>query len=140
MSIVGTENVVVTLTQINCGRCAGTYAINERYRAEQEKIGGGWNCPYCQTSWGYSQNNENARLKRQLAVAEQREKWERERAERNRQRAETNARRAAAARGQVTKIKRRVSKGVCPCCSRTFVDLARHMAGQHPDYAGDCDE
>lgn len=24
---------------------------------------------------------------------------------------------------------------VCPCCNRTFQNVARHIAGQHPDYA-----
>jgi hypothetical protein len=28
----------------------------------------------------------------------------------------------------------RASNGVCPCCNRSFVNLARHMAGQHPRY------
>lgn len=25
--------------------------------------------------------------------------------------------------------------GACPCCNRTFVQLARHMKSRHPDYA-----
>jgi hypothetical protein len=41
----------------------------------------------------------------------------------------------AAQKGVTTRIKRRVANGVCPCCKRTFQDLARHMAGQHPRYA-----
>jgi hypothetical protein len=44
-------------------------------------------------------------------------------------------RRAAAARGRVTKIKNRVGHGVCPCCNRTFENLARHMTSQHPSFA-----
>lgn len=44
-------------------------------------------------------------------------------------------RQAAAARGVVTRVKRRIGKGVCPCCNRTFQDLARHMTGQHPDWS-----
>lgn len=27
-----------------------------------------------------------------------------------------------------------VGAGVCPCCNRTFKNLARHMAGQHPGF------
>lgn len=46
-------------------------------------------------------------------------------------------RRAAAWKGQTTKIKRRVQHGVCPCCNRTFADLAAHMANKHPDFAQD---
>lgn len=41
---------------------------------------------------------------------------------------------AAAAKGQVTKIKKRVGNGVCPCCKRTFKDLAQHMANKHPEF------
>lgn len=54
--------------------------------------------------------------------------------------AETERRRAAAARGQVTKLKKRAAVGVCPCCNRTFSDLARHMAGQHPEFISQPDE
>lgn len=39
-----------------------------------------------------------------------------------------------AMRGQVTKLKKRVASGVCPCCHRTFANVQRHMEGQHPDY------
>lgn len=40
-------------------------------------------------------------------------------------------------KGQVTKIKNRVGNGVCPCCNRTFANLANHMASKHKDYAGE---
>lgn len=37
-------------------------------------------------------------------------------------------------KGQLTKTKKRLAGGVCPCCNRSFVSLAKHMANQHPDY------
>lgn len=40
----------------------------------------------------------------------------------------------AATRGHLTRQKRRVAAGVCPCCNRTFQQLARHMATKHPDF------
>ena len=58
---------------------------------------------------------------------------------RRRSQAEAQARTAdyqrRAAKGQLTKAKKRIAAGVCPCCNRTFQNLARHMAGQHPDYS-----
>lgn len=46
-----------------------------------------------------------------------------------------NAERSAAAqKGLVTRIKNRVGHGVCPCCNRTFSDLARHMKSKHDGY------
>lgn len=40
----------------------------------------------------------------------------------------------AATRGQLTKARRRAAHGVCPCCHRTFQQLARHMQNKHPDF------
>ena len=40
-----------------------------------------------------------------------------------------------ATKGQLTRTKKRVAHGVCPCCKRSFTNLARHMTGQHPDYS-----
>lgn len=41
----------------------------------------------------------------------------------------------AASKGQLTKAKKRIGKGVCPCCNRHFTNVERHMSTQHPDYA-----
>jgi hypothetical protein len=44
----------------------------------------------------------------------------------------------AATRGHLTRKQKqlgRVKAGVCPCCNRTFQNLARHMSNQHPEYA-----
>jgi len=46
----------------------------------------------------------------------------------------------AATKGQLTKAKRRIGKGVCPCCNRHFANVERHMSTQHPDYASDSNE
>ena len=37
-------------------------------------------------------------------------------------------------RGVATRMKNRIKVGVCPCCNRTFQDLAKHMASQHKDF------
>lgn len=40
----------------------------------------------------------------------------------------------SATRGHLTRTKKRHAAGVCPCCNRTFAQLARHMATKHPDW------
>lgn len=40
----------------------------------------------------------------------------------------------AATRGHLTRVKKRAAHGVCPCCNRTFQNVARHMESRHPDY------
>lgn len=51
--------------------------------------------------------------------------------------AEAVKRSAAAYKGAATRLKNRAKAGVCPCCNRTFQNLARHMASQHPDHETD---
>lgn len=60
-------------------------------------------------------------------------------AERNRLRATRDLltheeRSHAATRGHLTRTKKRVAHGVCPCCNRTFQQLGRHMKAKHPEY------
>lgn len=43
----------------------------------------------------------------------------------------------AATRGHLTRVKKRVQHGVCPCCNRTFQNLQRHMTSKHPDYSAE---
>ena len=120
-------NVSVQLTVINCGVCGGTYAINERHRQLCSEEGKSWHCPYCKTGWGYS-TSEIHTLKSELARAKKEKEW----AEQEAMNAE-NRRRAE--KGAKTRLKNRIAKGVCPCCTRSFVNLKRHMDNKHPDYS-----
>lgn len=118
--------VEVVLTEINCGECGGTYAINERYRLQQYQKGGCWTCPYCKTGWGYSQDNENSKLKQKLEEQIREATRQAERA----QRAEQDA---AKKTKKLKRLEKRVHAGVCPCCTRTFQNLQRHMKTKHPE-------
>lgn len=40
----------------------------------------------------------------------------------------------AAVRKHARRLERRVRSGVCPCCNRTFVNMARHMKTKHKDF------
>jgi hypothetical protein len=46
--------------------------------------------------------------------------------------ASANAR-AETAERKVQQAKRRAVAGVCPCCTRTFVNVQRHMKSKHPN-------
>ncbi len=46
---------------------------------------------------------------------------------------DTEARRRAQ-KSATTRITRRVSVGTCPCCHRTFKQLAQHMKNKHPNF------
>jgi DNA-directed RNA polymerase subunit RPC12/RpoP len=112
--------VQVELTEINCGECGGTYAINERYRQQKHQKGESWSCPYCRVYWGYSGNSENEKLRRELAAEKQRK--EAALARENEERA---------AKEKLERKLKRVDRGVCPECNRSFQNLARHMKCKH---------
>jgi len=38
------------------------------------------------------------------------------------------------ARKQIVKMQKRAAAGVCPCCNRSFTNMARHMATKHPEF------
>jgi Asp-tRNA(Asn)/Glu-tRNA(Gln) amidotransferase A subunit family amidase len=59
-------------------------------------------------------------------------------AERDQAKAEARGQKAAKTRikNDRDRIRDRVGAGVCPCCNRTFKQLARHMQAKHPDYPG----
>jgi hypothetical protein len=73
------------------------------------------------------QENEKERLKKELAAVLRERDFERERAA-------TNYAAREKAERKLRKIERKVSGGVCPCCNRTFVALARHMKTKHPEF------
>jgi uncharacterized small protein (DUF1192 family) len=75
-------------------------------------------------------------LKSEEKAREANEAWLRRRIVRAEADAESAKRSRNAYKGLFGRTKKRVAAGVCPCCNRTFENLARHMAGEHPGYAG----
>lgn len=72
---------------------------------------------------------EAERLRRQVQVARDSEAFYRERAAFER-------RSAAAYKGQVTRLRNLMAKGICPVagCRRNFENVRAHMATQHPEW------
>lgn len=86
---------------------------------------------YCPNGHGQSYNESTAeRLRRQLEANEQALSWEKERTA-------SLHKQLAKERKATTRLKRRVSVGVCPCCQRTVAQLARHMQTKHPEFVNE---
>ena len=122
-------NVTTTYTIIDCSECNVLFGITGEFEQRRRTDGGTFYCPV-----GHAQHYRDSTEKR---LAREREAHARTIARFDQVRAERDAieRSRSATRGQLTKVKNRVANGVCPCCSRTFSDLARHMTAKHPDYA-----
>lgn len=137
MSVNALNQTTIQLSQINCGECGGTYAINERYRAQKAQDGGTWNCPYCRCGWGYAHNNENAKLKAKVDELTRSRDFYLSNAANERKAREATERRLTAQRSATKRIKNRVKHGVCPCCTRSFDNLREHMKTKHPEYVAE---
>jgi hypothetical protein len=123
-----------TITVIECCVCSIDFGLGKVFIAHRREDHGTF---YCPNGHGQSYTGDNAeeQLRKEVERLARQRDLAREDRDRQRDRRLTAERQRAAAKGQVTKIKNRVARGVCPCCSRTFENVASHMAGQHPDYA-----
>jgi hypothetical protein len=126
-----------TLVVVTCATCGVTYAIPERFEKSALKWRGdrsnGWKicCPFGHT-WWYVGETDQERLKRERDEA-------RLQRDATRYLLDHEQRSHIATRGHLTRKRKqldRVAAGVCPCCKRSFKNLARHMAGQHPEFSG----
>jgi len=116
---------------IFCYSCGVEFHIAEAFNSDLVKSKRSFYCPnghsqaYCENE-ADKLRREKDRLTQQLAQKDDEIKWQRD----HRLEAE---RKVVAAKGQITKLKKRAKAGVCPCCNRTFSDMAAHMKTKHPD-------
>jgi hypothetical protein len=116
-----------------CGECGIRWAMPPRFVEGRRNDGKTFYCPngharVFRESEADKLRRERDHLKQQLVERD-------DRINRERECREAAERRASAARGQVARLKNRAAAGVCPCCNRTFSQLARHMADKHPGFA-----
>lgn len=123
-----TTVTMVTLTAMTCSTCGCVYGLNEEFRQARKADGQAWYAP-C----GHGACYRETDLVRERRARERAEL----RAENERRWKEAAQRSAISLRGVVTRTKRRIAAGKCPCCKTEFGDLQGHMAQQHPDYAGE---
>ncbi len=124
------------LTVVRCW-CGIQHAIPESLHNEQirKKDIGGELSVYCPVGHTYiaAGETEADKLRKQLTAKQAR--LERIQADRDRQKNKLTA-----TKGVVTRLKKRVGNGVCPCCNRHFANLYRHMNGQHPGFVEEKDD
>ena len=123
------------MKSINCHKCNMQFAVSNAFYATalQMKEDLTFYCPAGHPQVFVSGESQETKLRR-----------ERDRLKQNTAMLEDSlrhanadrdaARRSASAyKGTATRMKNRAKAGVCPCCNRTFLNLARHMKSQHTD-------
>jgi hypothetical protein len=123
---VVTFTTATTIVVETCYTCGVVFGLGAEFRQARINDKKEWYCPN-----GHGQHyigkSEAERLRQQLD-------WANSRAASWKDQAETAEARRRGEKAAKTRLKNRIAKGVCPCCNRSFVDLGRHMAGQHPHF------
>lgn len=114
--------------RLQCSECGVNYYFPEKWCTNAASGKKDWECPN-----GHRQVFKDSELDR---VRRERDSLKQQTA-----RLEDEAREARARADKAEKVtkrlKKRSSAGTCPCCSRTFSNMAEHMKGQHPEFVAD---
>lgn len=125
LEYAGTLTVVTCWCGIRHAVPSELYEFMERQHANGQKQRG-ITCPLGH-SWAIAGEGEAEKLRKQLD-----REHTRLAATRDLLRAEERSH--TATRGHLTRQRKRVQAGVCPCCGRTFKQLAAHMKTKHPEF------
>jgi len=122
--------------KINCCKCYTPFlVIDSAYRRWSEQ-GEGFYCPYCGTSQHFTVSKVDA-LKKEISSMKRQLKSTKDSRDYWLSRHDEVERRRVAQKAATTRLKNRVKNGVCPCCNRSFQNLAKHMSVKHPNYSPD---
>jgi hypothetical protein len=127
------ETLVEEMVFITCPvqGCGVTFAVTDGFNELRKRDGKDFYCPNGHSLIKTISDAQTIKdLRKSLERAESNAKY-------FRGEAEAMARSRNATKGQLTKIKRRIANGVCPCCNRSFEDLHAHMTSEHPKYLGE---
>lgn len=125
---MSTQTFTGTLVVVHCCACGVPFGMSQGMHDTRRNDHQSFYCPAGHRQFFPAKSVEE-RLRQRLAVAEDSERF-------YRQQAATARRSAAAQKGQVTRIRNLIAKGVCPVpgCRRNFTNVRDHMATVHPDF------
>lgn len=118
-----------------CYKCKVPLWLDEAEERVLRQTGGEFFC-----RWGHGQVFAAGKTEAEVAREERdEERRRRERLEQENARlafeANESAEAARKAEAETARLKKRAGAGICPCCNRTFTQLARHMQAKHPEIA-----
>lgn len=126
-----TEVITETFKIVSCYTCGVRFGIgSELYRRVVTDAKGSVHCPACGSLTCWRESDDQKRIKE----LERKLQWEADEVARQKRMREITESSLAATKGVVTKLSKRISAGVCPCCHRTVKQLAAHMKSKHPLY------
>lgn len=112
-----------------CCNCGVEFGITETMRAYRKKDGALFYCPN-----GHAQRFTETTEAKLKAAQDENERLKQRLAQKDAEISDAHAE-AAKVKREAERIRKRIDAGVCPCCNRTFQNLARHMKTKHPEAA-----
>ena len=113
-----TISVNLDMVTMACS-CGFVFAVPSDFEELRRKDHKTWRCPRGCSQY-FPQETEEERL--------------RKKATRLTAQLDQEAAESASLRRKLAQTQKRIAKGVCPCCKRSFVNVKRHMASKHPSY------
>ncbi len=132
--MASTIDLLTKIRLQECVDCGITFGFPSAFDDQLRENHRSFYCPNGH-SQSYVGKTEAEKLREKLEAKERDIANMETRLQNQRDRAVTAERRVTALKGEVTKAKNRAAKGVCPApgCKRSFVNVARHVAKQHPE-------
>ncbi len=125
----------VTFAVKTCGKCGIHYGVPSDFMDHRKIDGATWYCPNGHP-WVVAKTKVQE-LEEQVAQESKRREEAVDRANRQRERAIAAERTTIAYRGHLTRVKKRIGNGACPCCNRHFKNVEHHMKSKHPTYSAE---
>ena len=123
MTLFSVDMVVLTCCNDDCGI---SFAVPAWWHKGKCETHSRFHCPNGHEQYFSSESDvEKARRERDIA---------RQQVARAEQEAAEAQQRAIKLERETKKLQKRASAGTCPCCSRTFSNMATHMKRQHPEF------
>lgn len=112
---------------LECGTCGVPFTMPEVVYNAQVEEGGFHTCPNGHSrGWDKSRSQREAEIRDiarlRQSVAQKDDEIDDLKAQ------------ASKLKGETARILKRSSAGICPCCHRTFRQMAAHMKSKHPGY------
>jgi hypothetical protein len=121
--------MMLSMLYLECWSCGIPFGISSGFKEAATVNHMTFFCPRgCRLAFGESQLDVLRKEKEKSALVFQAQINE---ANHARLVAEKKAKKAVADK---RKLERRIAHGVCPCCNKTFADIANHMITEHKDY------
>lgn len=130
--MVTQDVIMVHLVQEKCITCGVIWGVPSDYQSRRKQDHNNFYCPNGHTQC-YIGKSDAERLREELDRVKAGNASLHDVLTRKNEQLQEKDYRIRSLKGAKTRIENRVKNGVCPCCNRTFKNLAAHFKTQHPD-------